>query len=86
MRSQKAIRGGRRSHTFPPRRKRRPLPRPTCWNGGKVRYGAEVEALTALATIAARPPKERDGRKPIRAYRCPSCGGWHLTSLPKSSK
>lgn len=45
----------------------------------KRRFRDEVAAKLALATIgrrdnAARPKTER------RAYPCPSCRGWHLTS------
>lgn len=45
----------------------------------KVRYRDEIAAQLALATVArqdktARPKTER------RAYRCPKCTGWHLTS------
>lgn len=45
----------------------------------KIRYRDEIAAKLALATIknqdkAGRPKTER------RAYRCPDCGGWHLTS------
>jgi len=45
----------------------------------KVRYRDEIAAKLALATIqnqdkASRPKAER------RAYFCPDCRGWHLTS------
>lgn len=45
----------------------------------KVRYRDEIAAQLALATVArqdktARPKTER------RAYRCPYCKAWHLTS------
>jgi len=45
----------------------------------KFRYRDEIAAKLALATIknqdrASRPKTER------RAYSCPECRGWHLTS------
>ena len=49
--------------------------------GGKIRYRDEIAAALALATV-----RHQDGpRRPKleqRAYRCPACGGWHLTSKP----
>lgn len=48
----------------------------------KVRYttGAAAEAAAALKA-------EGDPRYPpqLRAYRCPNCHGWHLTSQPRRS-
>lgn len=46
---------------------------------GKVHYRDRVAALYALARVqhaddTGRPKAER------RAYRCPRCGSWHLTS------
>lgn len=45
----------------------------------KHRFRTRVDALLAIATIGrkdnpGRPKTER------RAYRCPDCRGWHLTS------
>lgn len=46
----------------------------------KQRFRDEAQALAKLAQIA----KEPDGRvKPIRAFPCYSCCGWHLTSQDK---
>jgi len=60
---------------------------PTCGHSGKRRYRerkdakAEVERARHLRARA-----ELDGRVSTltvcRAYRCPSCRGWHVTSLP----
>lgn len=46
----------------------------------KRRYPDEVSARLALATI--RPRHERRDKTEARAYRCPRCKGWHLTSRP----
>lgn len=46
---------------------------------GKVRYRDRIAALLALASA-----QHADGSKrpkvEARAYRCPDCRGWHLTS------
>lgn len=44
----------------------------------KTRYETRIKALYALATIRAN--SDRD-KCPCRAYPCPDCKGWHLTSL-----
>lgn len=47
----------------------------------KVRYRTEIDAKIALSraeTTGARRSDEK--RKEARAYRCPRCNGWHLTS------
>ncbi|WOH61937.1 hypothetical protein [Bradyrhizobium sp. BWC-3-1] len=46
----------------------------------KHRYPDEQFATTAIDQIQREP----DGRrKPIRAYACSFCFGWHITSQPK---
>lgn len=50
--------------------KRRPCPT------GKHRYRDNIAARLALAGIDRTAPKRREKR----AYRCPRCRGWHLTS------
>lgn len=50
----------------------------------KQRFRDEIAAKLALAVIrrkgkGSRPKTER------RAYRCPLCGGWHLTSQGRAS-
>jgi len=77
VRSQKAVNGGKRSRKTPPRRKKRGKPK--CPVNGKVCFSTELDAVGAMATIARDP---RDTKKPIRAYRCPDCACWHLTSRP----
>lgn len=44
----------------------------------KVRYANAAMANEALDRIDAKRP--RWGKLPVRAYRCPVCKGWHLTS------
>jgi hypothetical protein len=44
---------------------------------GKLRYGDRVGALLALAQSAS---SSKAKRNEVRAYRCPRCDGWHLTS------
>lgn len=80
MRSQKAVSGGKRARKRPPRRKKRP--RPKCPEHGKVCFTTQLEAVSAMATITRVPD---DRKKPVRAYRCPACEAWHLTSLPKAA-
>lgn len=46
---------------------------------GKHRYRDRVAALLALAKIRAADSSRRP-KTEQRAYRCPDCGGWHLTS------
>ncbi|MFC9086330.1 hypothetical protein [Nocardiopsis dassonvillei] len=62
----------RRSTARPPRAAR---PR-SC---GKRWFKDQVSAQLALATIR-RYGRDRSNRMPRRAYECPSCKGWHLTS------
>jgi hypothetical protein len=42
---------------------------------GKIRYRDELAARIALAKL------QRADRGQRRAYRCPPCRGWHLTSM-----
>lgn len=51
------------------------MTRPRCITG-KFRYRDRIAAQLALATIDDTDPKRREKR----AYRCPLCRGWHLTS------
>lgn len=50
----------------------------TCADG-KVRYRDRVAALLALANTA-RVDSARRPKTERRAYPCPQCRGWHLTS------
>lgn len=43
----------------------------------KVRYPNELEAKIKLARIRSQ---DHDDHHEQRAYRCPWCRGWHLTS------
>ena len=47
--------------------------------GRKMRYVSESEALR-VALISLR----KNDATMLRAYRCPYCNGWHLTSKDKS--
>ena len=44
---------------------------------GKHRYRDRVGALVALADSLSKPSGNRNE---VRAYHCPQCSGWHLTS------
>lgn len=48
----------------------------TCLSG-KRRYRDRIGAQLALAVIRHR---GNNKRRETRAYRCPTCRGWHLTS------
>lgn len=43
----------------------------------KVRYRDEIAAQLALARLRR---EDKPGHTEKRAYRCPMCAGWHLTS------
>lgn len=49
---------------------------------GKFRYRDRIAAQLALATIDTTGPKRRE----TRAYPCPACRGWHLTSQEQRTK
>ncbi|GAA1593756.1 hypothetical protein GCM10009678_89940 [Actinomadura kijaniata] len=61
------------------RRRSRPRGHRAACPTGKVRFRDRIAATLALATIQRN---DRPGRDKLeaRVYRCPSCGGWHLTS------
>lgn len=48
----------------------------------KVRFRDELGAKIALSQIAVKDGAKRRER---RAYRCPRCRGWHLTSQEKNN-
>lgn len=50
-----------------------------CPTATKTPFGDQAAAETALAYLATVPPRELDGPRPVRSYRC-ACGAWHLTS------
>ena len=59
---------------------------PTCPTTGKVRYRDHRQASDALSSTRwKRRLDELDGissrRNETRSYRCPDCGGWHITSI-----
>ncbi len=45
---------------------------------GKVRYPDKIAARLALAMLHRQ---DKEGHHETRAYRCPLCRGWHLTSM-----
>jgi hypothetical protein len=48
---------------------------------GKTRYATHHEAIkTIIAWSWHYAWKKRPGRTPSRAYMCPFCGTWHITS------
>lgn len=51
-----------------------------CWPHGKIRYRDSKDAKKA------RRDRESKGAPNLRVYRCPHCGGWHLTSQRKDSE
>jgi hypothetical protein len=50
---------------------------------GKVRYRDRDQALRSVRLIQGRSGRQR---LPRRAYQCPDCGGWHLTSRAEWSE
>jgi hypothetical protein len=65
------------------RRTRRAQDMPTCVSSGKRRYRDKKSALQVLRTAVAAAALNPDSRRrEQRAYRCPDCHGWHLTSRP----
>lgn len=70
-------------------RPRRPHAWPLCPVTGKARFGERRDARQALERAAhLRAIAALDGRESAaqmrRAYRCPFCDGWHLTSQSPS--
>ncbi|MFC5181372.1 hypothetical protein [Actinomadura harenae] len=60
-------------------RRRTPNRNPGRCPTGKVRFRDRIAATLALATIQRQGRQDRD-KAEARAYRCPACSGWHLTS------
>lgn len=56
----------------------------TCKKTGKRRYRDRLTALMKLATAQRADGSGRTGMEK-RAYRCPDCHGWHLTSRKKGA-
>ncbi len=49
----------------------------------KIRYSDKVAAQLALATLQNQ---DKAGHTERRVYRCPDCGGWHLTSWRRKDR
>lgn len=45
----------------------------------KIRFRTHEDATRALSTLRRI---GQAGEVPVRAYKCPTCTGWHLTCLP----
>lgn len=52
----------------------------TCRPTGKIRYRTHLDAKLALLRTT-RNTDSRRAKDEKRAYSCPDCRGWHLTSL-----
>lgn len=52
----------------------------------KVRYADRWEAEHALASCELESWRGHPERRERRAYECPHCGGWHLTSQPRRDR
>jgi hypothetical protein len=63
------------------RPKHRATPKTRCETTGKTKYGSKGQALSATLNRAIK------GGKPLRAYKCPDCNTWHMTSkVPQHRK
>lgn len=72
MRSMKARRN---RYTYPVRHRTQ-----RCKAGKrKARYADRISAILAIARMQHKDPSSWD-RVAVRAYRCPVCHDWHLTS------
>jgi len=57
-----------------------------CPETGKTAYVDEATAMRAIERAWTSPNwVNRHGRMPTRAYQCPDCGWWHMTSAPERS-
>jgi hypothetical protein len=45
-------------------------------------YAAASAALRSIRDRARRRRRDQHHGLPVRAYRCPACSSWHLTSTP----
>ncbi len=50
---------------------------------GKTPYGTEAEAKAVAHAIVFGKEKRNKPMPNLRAYECPFCSAWHLTSQPK---
>lgn len=58
--------------------------RPTkrCPFSSKLKYGDEAHATAAIERAAAlKSLGLHKGKVPVRAYVCPDCNSWHITSM-----
>jgi hypothetical protein len=47
---------------------------------GKFRYRSELDAKIMMSNLAFKETQGDARREEKRAYKCPKCYGWHLTS------
>lgn len=55
-----------------------------CRKSGKIKWNTKLDALLALENIAMKDKYNAVAHhkyKESRAYMCPDCKGWHLTSM-----
>ena len=45
----------------------------------KIVFVSEKDAKDRIRKLSEL---KQDNKKPVRAYECEKCGGWHLTSIP----
>jgi hypothetical protein len=48
----------------------------------KIRYASAEQAKNAMRKMWRK--KIGAGKLPTRVYRCPKCGGYHMTSRPRA--
>ena len=53
---------------------------------GKIIYPDRASALYSSKGIKRDKRSTRSKKKPVQAYHCSLCGGWHLTSNKKKLK
>jgi hypothetical protein len=53
---------------------------------GKIGYRSRADALIVLANPRIRRSGKAKGRNEHRAYLCPDCGSWHLTSRRRGER
>jgi hypothetical protein len=57
----------------------------SCMKATHPTWDAADQALRRIRARALRSARDHHGL-PIRAYRCSTCSGWHLTSSPERLK
>lgn len=63
------------------------MARPKCPKTGKQRFPTQLDAQLTMATIQSNIKHRRKMKfreEPVRTYRCPHCGGFHLSSQSRN--